>query len=101
VFTSNPDLAEKLRALGVEDIISIGIMSEYCVEETCKGALDAGFNVTLLSGAHSTYNRQTQSAAEIECEVEARLRERRVVVRSWEELVAAWADKERISPFSL
>jgi len=65
-------------------------MSEYCVEESCKGALNAGFKVTLLSGAHSTYNRETQSATEIEREVEARLREKAAVVISWEEAVGAW-----------
>ena len=99
MFTSNPDLSAKLKASGVKDIIAIGIMSEYCVEETCKGALNAGFNVTLLSGAHSTYNRETQSATEIEREVEARLREKAAAVISWEEAVAAWggqgADCER------
>jgi len=67
-------------------------MSEYCVEETCKGALDAGFRVALLSGAHSTYSRETQSVAEIELEVETRFRDRggAAVVVGWEEAVAAW-----------
>ncbi|KAK1751384.1 Isochorismatase-like protein [Echria macrotheca] len=90
VFTSNPDLGAKLKASGIEHVIAIGIMSEYCVEESCKGALNAGFGVTLLSGAHSTYNREAQSATEIEREVEARLREKAVTVVGWEEAVAAW-----------
>lgn len=95
-FTSNPDLAAKLKALGVQDIIALGIMSEYCVEETCKAALNAGFNVTLLSGAHSTYSREKQSVAEIEREVEVRFRDRGSAVVDWEEAVAAWAAQGRV-----
>jgi len=100
VFTSNPNLASNLKSQGIKDIIALGIMSEYCVKESCKGALDAGFRVALLSGAHSTYSRETQSVAEIEREVEARFRDRdrdrgkggggAAVVVGWEEAVAAW-----------
>ncbi|KAK0609902.1 Isochorismatase-like protein [Bombardia bombarda] len=91
-FESNPELAEKLRAYGVDKIIAFGVQSECCVESTCLGALAAGFDVTLLSGAHSTYDgADGKSAVEIEREVEGRLRERGVEVVEWEDVVAAWA----------
>ena len=44
--------------------------------ETAKGALDAGFDVILLSGAHSTYDTDAKSASEIERDVEKELRQR-------------------------
>ncbi|KAK3320279.1 Isochorismatase-like protein [Cercophora scortea] len=75
-FESNPALAAQLKALGITDIIAFGIQSECCVESTCSGALVAGFGVTLLKGAHSTYDDEGKSAVEIEREVEGRLAEK-------------------------
>ncbi|KAK4032706.1 Isochorismatase-like protein [Parachaetomium inaequale] len=89
-FESNPDLASELKGLGVTDIIAFGIQSECCVESTCNGALAAGFGVTVLSGAHSTYDSGGKTAEEIEREVEERLRLKGTKVVPWEEAVAAW-----------
>ncbi|CRG91914.1 hypothetical protein PISL3812_08968 [Talaromyces islandicus] len=85
-FESNPDLALQLRALNVEEIVVFGLQSEYCVEKTCKGALIAGFKVTLLAGAHSTYDTSEKTALDIEKEVEERLNSRGVQIVSWEKL---------------
>ncbi|KAL2161051.1 hypothetical protein VTH06DRAFT_8764 [Thermothelomyces fergusii] len=95
-FESNPGLASELRASGVDEILAFGIQSECCVESTCAGALAAGFRVTLLAGAHSTYDAGGgggggKTAAEIEREVEERLRRRGAAVVPWQDLVAAWA----------
>ncbi|KAL2179647.1 Isochorismatase-like protein [Thermothelomyces heterothallicus CBS 202.75] len=90
-FESNPDLASELKASGIEEIIAFGIQSECCVESTCAGALAAGFRVTLLSGAHSTYGNGAKKAEELEHEVEERLRLKGARVVPWEELVASWA----------
>ena len=88
-----------LQASGVADIIAFGVQSECCVESTCRGALAAGFRVTLLGGAHSTYDDAgaKKSAAEIERDVEARLRARGAVVVPWEEAVDMWAREGRVS----
>ncbi|KAF4468996.1 isochorismatase hydrolase [Fusarium albosuccineum] len=72
-FKSNPSLAEKLTAQGIKHIAAFGIQSECCVLETCKGALAAGFRVTLLQGAHSTYDAKDKTALQIEKEVEDEL----------------------------
>lgn len=53
--------------------MAFGIQSEYCVEATSKGALDEGLGVTLLQGAHSTYDDGDQKAVDIERAVEGRL----------------------------
>ncbi|KAK5653657.1 hypothetical protein OQA88_8687 [Cercophora sp. LCS_1] len=73
-FASNPDLAGRLKEMGVKTIVAFGIQSECCVESTCRGALEAGFEVVLLSGAHSTYDADGKTAVEIEREVEERLK---------------------------
>ncbi|KAK4247475.1 Isochorismatase-like protein [Corynascus novoguineensis] len=90
-FDSNPGLAAELKASEIDEIIAFGIQSECCVESTCSGALAAGFTVTLLSGAHSTYDSDGKPADVIEREVEERLSSQGVKVVSWEEIVAGWA----------
>ncbi|KAK0649231.1 Isochorismatase-like protein [Cercophora newfieldiana] len=87
-FETNPELAGMLKTRGVSEIVAFGIQSECCVESTCRGALQEGFDVTLLSGAHSTYDVEGKPAEEIEVEVEERLREIGVRVEPWEEVVA-------------
>ncbi|KAL2023316.1 hypothetical protein VTK56DRAFT_3054 [Thermocarpiscus australiensis] len=96
-FESNPDLAAMLNASGVQEIIVFGIQSECCVESTCNGALAAGFRVTVLSGAHLTYDLGGKTAVEIEREVEERLRLKGAKVIRWEEAVAAWERDGRLA----
>ncbi|KAK3900341.1 Isochorismatase-like protein [Staphylotrichum tortipilum] len=96
-FESNPALDFELKKLGVSSIIAFGIQSECCVESTCNGALAAGLEVTLLSGAHSTYSDSSsgKSAVQIEREVEERLRKKGAQVMPWEDAVAAWENAEK------
>jgi nicotinamidase-related amidase len=84
-FESNPDLATELKKNGIKDVVTFGVQSECCVLETSKGALGAGFNVTLLSGAHSTYDTKSKTAVEIEKDVEEELRGKGVSVIDWTE----------------
>ena len=91
-FQSNPNLASELKAKGVDHIVAFGIQSECCVEATCAAAVDEGFTVTLLTGAHSTYDLGDKSAREVEGEVEGRLVEKGVILKGWEEIVAEWGD---------
>jgi nicotinamidase-related amidase len=83
-FESNPELASQLKAAGVDTVVAFGIQSECCVRSTCKGALAAGFEVTLLHGAHSTYDAEGKQAEEIEDEVEKELEASGVTVVPWE-----------------
>ncbi|KIM96859.1 hypothetical protein OIDMADRAFT_58410 [Oidiodendron maius Zn] len=85
-FESNPQLASQLKARGVENIVAFGIQSEYCVRSTCNGALAAGFKVTLLQGAHSTYDVDGKKAEEIETEVGQELKEKGTDIIPW----ASW-----------
>ncbi|KAK0724121.1 Isochorismatase-like protein, partial [Lasiosphaeris hirsuta] len=87
VFASNPDLAAVLRAAGVSEVVACGVQSECCVEATCTGARAAGFGVTLLGGAHSTYDDGERGAGAVESEVEGRVRADGGRVVAWEEVV--------------
>ncbi|KAH7318395.1 Isochorismatase-like protein [Stachybotrys elegans] len=90
-FETNPGLATELKARGIDKIVAFGIQSECCVQSTCMGALDAGFQVTVLKGAHSTYHGSKQQAEEIERSVEELLRSRGAEVVEWEEEVRSWS----------
>lgn len=84
-FESNPALADELKAQGVKEIVSFGIQSECCVRSTSKGALAAGLGVTLLQGAHGTYNTETKTADEIGKNVETELAGLGAKVIPWEQ----------------
>lgn len=86
-FESNPDLAAELKARGVETIVAVGVQSDHCVRATSKGAVDAGFNVVVLHGAHSTYDdsEDGRTAAEVESDIERELEGHGVQVTPWEE----------------
>ncbi|KAI1057234.1 hypothetical protein LB507_002144 [Fusarium sp. FIESC RH6] len=89
-FQSNPDLGALLKSEGIQHIVVFGIQSECCVLETSKGALEAGFRLTLLHGAHSTYDTADRTALEIEHEVESELRALGASVIPWETAVVKW-----------
>ncbi|KAK4642182.1 hypothetical protein QC761_507340 [Podospora bellae-mahoneyi] len=93
---SNPVLEQILREHGVEELVIFGIQSECCVEATCHGAIDAGFAITLLSGAHSTYPEPEARPEEIEAQVEARVRARGATVVRWEDAVEVWEKKGQV-----
>ncbi|KAG5774234.1 hypothetical protein H9Q72_000302 [Fusarium xylarioides] len=92
IFKSNPDLTGLLRSKGIQHIVAFGIQSECCVLETCKGALEAGFRVTLLQGAHSTYDTENKQAVQIEQDVENELKALGASVTPWQTAIGQWAN---------
>lgn len=78
-FESNPDLADRLRAAGIDELELVGCQSENCVRSTALGARAAGFKVSLPVGLHGTYNEETftgkpgKTAAEYIAEVQAEI----------------------------
>jgi nicotinamidase-related amidase len=95
-FKSNADLHTKLEEqYGITDIVTCGIQSECCVRSTSLGALEAGFNVTVLSGAHSTYDERKgnmRKAGQIERDVDEELEGKGARIRKWEDVVKVWED---------
>jgi hypothetical protein len=67
------------------------------VQETCKGALAAGFQVTLLQGAHSTYDSEEMSAIDAEKAVEELLRSQGARVVPWEDELSSWRENGTVS----
>jgi nicotinamidase-related amidase len=52
-FESTP-LQQKLESLGIHKLIITGMQTDECVNATSRGALQRGYDVTLVSDAHTT-----------------------------------------------
>ncbi|WP_018791300.1 cysteine hydrolase family protein [Salinispora arenicola] len=48
------DLDGRLRQLGVTSLVVTGVMTELCVDTTCRRAITMGYDVTLVADGHST-----------------------------------------------
>lgn len=71
-FESTP-LEAELKARGIERVVIAGVQSEYCIRATSLGAVERGFEVTLVSDGHSTLDSKTRKAAEATAAVNAEL----------------------------
>ena len=49
-------LEEQLRSRGIGRVVVAGMISEECVDTTCRSALSRGYCVTLAEDAHTTVN---------------------------------------------
>ena len=78
-FETNPDLAQRLRDAGIDELELVGCQSENCVRSTALGAKAEGFKVSLPEGLHGTYNESTftgkpgKTALEYIAEVQAEI----------------------------
>jgi nicotinamidase-related amidase len=79
-FASTP-LDDELRARGVTRLVVAGLQSEFCVRDTVLGALARGYEVTLASDGHSTYDGASRSALEKSAALNAELADRVALVR--------------------
>jgi nicotinamidase-related amidase len=59
------DLDSILRDAGIEHLVTSGMQTEMCVDSTTRSAVHRGFNVTLASDAHSTWDSDALTAAQI------------------------------------
>ena len=58
-------LQSELESRGIQHLVITGAMTEYCVDTTCRRAVSLGYDVTLVSDAHTTYDNDLLTAAEI------------------------------------
>ena len=72
-FQANPALADVLRAMGVDSLVIVGLQSEYCIRDTCRGALLRGLEVVLPADGHATYDTEEESASGISARVTGEL----------------------------
>lgn len=61
----NTGLETTLRERGIRHLVVAGCMTEYCVDTTVRRAVSLGFNVTLASDAHGTWNSPKLDAEQI------------------------------------
>lgn len=58
-------LHEHLQRNHVQNIVIAGMMTQYCVDTSCRRAFSLGYKVVLASDAHSTFSHGELSAAQI------------------------------------
>ncbi|AZD01826.1 cysteine hydrolase family protein [Pseudomonas chlororaphis] len=46
-------LAEHLRAAQVDELVIVGMKTQYCIDATCRATLDLGFAAVLAEDAHT------------------------------------------------
>lgn len=54
-----------LQERGVERLVVAGLQTEYCVDTTCRRAASLGYQVTLVSDAHTTFDGDRLEAERI------------------------------------
>jgi nicotinamidase-related amidase len=59
------ELAARLAALGVRELVVAGMQTEFCVDTTCRRAFSLGYQVTLAGDAHATWPSPVLSAEQI------------------------------------
>ena len=58
-------LQRDLESRGIQHLIVTGCMTEYCVDTTARRAVSIGYDVTLVSDAHTTIDNKLLTAAQI------------------------------------
>jgi nicotinamidase-related amidase len=66
-------LDDELEARGITRVVIAGLQSDYCIRETTLGALELGYDVTLASDGHSTYDGKGRKARAITAAVNEEL----------------------------
>ncbi|NWJ47908.1 MAG: cysteine hydrolase [Chloroflexi bacterium] len=58
-------LKQKLDELAVKRLVIAGMQTDFCVNATTRGAVALGYEVILVSDAHSTFDSSNLSASQI------------------------------------
>ncbi len=58
-------LPAELEAQGIKKLILTGLQTEYCINNSCRSGASRGYDITLVSDAHSTFDSDTQTAKQI------------------------------------
>ena len=57
------ELEQYLRQLGISSLVIVGLATDHCVSTSVRMAADLGFDVTLISDATATFDRQGYDGA--------------------------------------
>jgi nicotinamidase-related amidase len=58
-------LQTELESRSIKRLVVAGMQTEYCVDTTCRRAYSLGYDVTLVSDAHSTWDTEHLTASQI------------------------------------
>ena len=59
------ELLPAIRQRGIKRLIISGMKTEFCIDTTCRMAAELGFQVVMISDAHTTVNSDHLSAEQI------------------------------------
>lgn len=59
------NLLQQLESKGIKKLIMSGLQTDYCINATCRRAVELGYDVTVVKDAHSTYSQGSRSAEQI------------------------------------
>jgi nicotinamidase-related amidase len=58
-------LQAELDAMGIEKLVVVGCMTDYCVDTTSRRAISLGYDVDLVTDGHTTWDSDVLTAAQI------------------------------------
>ena len=67
------DMKKVLQARGIESLVICGAQSDCCIAATAKAARKAGYAVTVVADAHSTFDSRHGKAKDLRAAVNAEL----------------------------
>jgi nicotinamidase-related amidase len=59
------NLRESLNERNIENLVVMGLQTEYCIDTTCRRGSLLGYNILLVKDGHSTWDSDILSAPEI------------------------------------
>jgi len=59
------DLQAQLVSLGTKELVITGAQTNYCVNATSNAGVELGYQVTLVSDAHTTEDSETEKAGDL------------------------------------
>ena len=59
------DLQAQLVSLGAKELVITGAQTNYCVNATSNAGVELGYQVTLVSDAHTTEDSETEKASDL------------------------------------
>ena len=59
------DLQANLESLGIKTLVITGAQTDYCVNATSNAGVELGYQVTLVSDAHTTEDSDTANAIDL------------------------------------
>jgi nicotinamidase-related amidase len=83
----NTDFDQTLERADINHLIVCGMQTEYCVDTAVRASVERGYNVTLVSDGHTTFDTKALSGADIVAHHNATLSGSFAALKTVEEIV--------------